>query len=249
MEARDISRVFMKSGKNFYAIENVNLFIRSGEFLGLVGPSGSGKTTIGRILVGLLPATRGKILLEGNEICFPFSKKVRPMLQLVFQEPASSLSPRLNILDLVREPLILNRFPADKSKDMALKLIYEVGLGEEHLNRYYWELSGGESQRVALARAMVLRPKIVVLDEVSSGLDPITAIEISNSVKKLSGRYGTSIIFITHDLGLAWSYCERILFISHGKISGEISEKEKRLSPQARKMVEVTIKRQSILSS
>lgn len=246
MEAINISRVFKKSGKSFYAISNVNFEICAGEFLGMVGPSGSGKTTIGRILVGLLPATRGKILFEGNEIRFPFPKSVRPMLQLVFQEPASSLSPRLNIIDLVQEPLILNRFPKEQAKDIARKMIYEVGLGSEHLNRYYWELSGGESQRVAIARAMALRPKFVVLDEISSGLDPITAIEITKLVKILSVRYGISIIFITHDLGLAWSYCERILFISHGKISGGISEREKWLSPEARKMVEVTIKRQSI---
>jgi peptide/nickel transport system ATP-binding protein len=246
IEVHNIAKEFNNGKKRFYAIKNVSFSLASGEFLGLVGPSGSGKTTIGRILVGLLPASEGKIIFDGKPLSYPFPETIRPSLQMVFQEPGSSLSPRLKIIDLIKEPLLLNQIPEDRAEASARSIIKEIGLKEDYLGRYYWELSGGEIQRVAIARVMVLKPKLVVLDEISSGLDPITTIEISNLIKKLSHRYQTAIIFITHDLGLAWRYCQHILFLSAGTIAGEISKVKRNLTPEAQTLLHAALNRQKI---
>jgi ABC-type dipeptide/oligopeptide/nickel transport system ATPase subunit len=246
LEVHNLAKEFNKGRERFSALMDVSFSIAYGELLGLVGPSGSGKTTIGRILVGLLPASAGKITLEGKQLSYPFAENIRPSLQMVFQEPGSSLSPRLKIMDLLTEPLLLNDIPQDKAETSARSMIKEMGLKEEYLDRYYWELSGGEIQRVALARAMVLEPELVVLDEISSGLDPITANEILNLIKKLSNRNKTSMLLITHDLGLAWRYCQRILFIFAGTIAGEISSNKRDLTPEAQSLLHAALNRQDI---
>lgn len=247
LEVHNLAKEFNKGRERFSALKDVSFSLAYGELLGLVGPSGSGKTTIGRILVGLLPASEGKITFEEKQLSYPFPENIRPSLQMVFQEPGSSLSPRLKIMDLLTEPLLLNDIPEDKAETSARSIIKEMGLKEEYLDRYYWELSGGEIQRVALARTMVLKPELVVLDEISSGLDPITANEILNLIKKLSNRGKTSMLLITHDLGLAWRYCQRILFLSAGSIAGEISSNKRDLTPEAQSLLHAALNRQKIL--
>jgi oligopeptide/dipeptide ABC transporter ATP-binding protein len=193
------------------AINGVSFVIRPGETLGLVGESGSGKTTVGRCIVGLTEASGGKIQFKGQDISRPRAQRPRSLLgriQLVFQEPAESLDPRMRIRHSVEEPLLPLKIPAAERRDRVLDAVERVGLRRNMLDLYPAELSAGQQQRVGIARAMITRPELVVLDEPTSALDPTARAEIIELLMKIQADLGTSYLFISHDLST-------VRFISH----------------------------------
>lgn len=193
------------------AINGVSFAIAPGETLGLVGESGSGKTTVGRCIVGLIEASEGLIRFKGTDISVPRVRRPRHMLgkiQLVFQEPAESLDPRMRIGRSIEEPLVALKMPARERRDHVAEAIERVGLRRDMLDLYPAELSAGQQQRVGIARAMITRPELVVLDEPTSALDPTARAEIIELLMKIQADLGTSYLFISHDLST-------VRFISH----------------------------------
>jgi len=217
-----VSIGFLGSKKYVRALDDVDLDLYEGEVLALVGESGSGKTTLGRIIAGLLRPDQGKILYRGIDIYEKrgFKKEVRHKIQAVFQNPDSSLNPRLQIFDILGES-ILSREPGlsrEEVLDRAIKLLKLVGLVEDHIFKYPHELSGGERQRVAIARAISMEPEILVADEIVTALDVSVRAQIMNLLMDLKEKLGLSIIFITHDMGLVWSISDRVAIMYLGKI-------------------------------
>ncbi|PNX50060.1 MAG: peptide ABC transporter substrate-binding protein, partial [Thermoplasmata archaeon M9B2D] len=157
------------------AVDNVNIEIRKGETFGLVGESGCGKTTLGRVLISLIPPTAGTICFMGsnlNEIKKSEIRKLRLHMQMVFQDPSSSLNPRMTIKQIIGEPLKINKkFKGDALNDKILEILKTVGLDEQHMYRYPHEFSGGQKQRIGVGRALALNPDFIVLDEPTSALD------------------------------------------------------------------------------
>ncbi len=206
-----------------HAVDGVNLTIRRGETLGLIGESGSGKTTLARCILRLIEPDDGKVIFDGEDI-LKLSKKefrrLRRKMQMVFQDPASSLDPRMTVEALVTEGLRLHGLCKDREerRDIALKLLKDVGLGEEHLHKYPHELSGGMKQRVAIARALALQPEFLVLDEPTSALDVSVQAKILNLLINLQKKYNLTYLFITHDISVVAHMSDRIAVMYLGKI-------------------------------
>ena len=191
--------------KPLKAVDDVSFSIRRGETLGLVGESGCGKTTVGRTLLHLYKPTAGEIFFEGNKI---ESKKdileYRKKSAMVFQDPYSSLNPRMTVADIIAEPLDVHKMYANKKEreERVLELMSKVGLNSEHANRYAHEFSGGQRQRIGIARAMAMNPQFVVCDEPVSALDVSIQAQIINLLKDLQEKYKLTYLFISHDLSV-----------------------------------------------
>lgn len=205
------------------AVDGVSFDVRAGECLGVVGESGCGKSTLGRAVLQLIKATEGKVLWLGDNLCDlspDDMRKRRKDLQLVFQDPLSSLNPRLTVAEIIREPLFAS--DASMSRDEADRRVTEimsaVGLLPEMRNRYPHEFSGGQCQRIAIARAMVLRPKLIVCDEPVSALDVSIQAQIVNLLRRLQKEYGLSLIFISHDLSVVRHLCHRVMVLYLGRM-------------------------------
>jgi oligopeptide/dipeptide ABC transporter ATP-binding protein len=203
------------------AVNGVSFTIDPGETLALVGESGSGKTTIGRCIVGLSDVSAGSIHFEGDDIT-PGRKRRSPRLfgriQLVFQEPAESLDPRVRIWRSVEEPLQAQRVEASERRNRVVDAIKLAGLSEDLLERYPTELSAGQQQRVGIARAMITRPALVVLDEPTSALDPTARAEIIELLMQIQSERGTAYLFISHDLSTVRFVSHRVAVLYLGMI-------------------------------
>ncbi|HVB42258.1 MAG TPA: ABC transporter ATP-binding protein [Streptosporangiaceae bacterium] len=205
-----------------HAVDDVSLDVRAGEVLGIVGESGSGKTTLGRLLLRLVEPTSGTVTFDG----LPLSalgardlRRIRPRLQVVFQNPFASLSPRLTVRQVLAEPLLAHRVVDRKLvTGQVVDLLERVGLGPQHLTRYPHELSGGQAQRVAIARALALSPKLVVLDEPTSALDVSVQAQILGVLEDLRKREGLTYVFISHDLSVVHHVSDRIGVMYLGKL-------------------------------
>jgi peptide/nickel transport system ATP-binding protein len=207
--------------KPFRALTDINISIGRGETLGLVGESGSGKTTLGRAILGLAPVTGGKISFDGKDISRATRKDRRVLsrdLQVVFQDPYTSLNPALEIGDILAEPLGVQGMETAAAKKRVRELLDQVGLPADAINRLPREFSGGQRQRVAIARALALSPKLIVCDEPVSALDLSTQARVLDLFLQIQKDTGVSYLFVSHDLDVVRHISHRVAVMYHGEI-------------------------------
>jgi microcin C transport system ATP-binding protein len=229
LEAKDlkvwfpIKRGFMRrTVGHIKAVDGIDLAVKEGQTLGVVGESGSGKTTLGLALLRLVPS-EGPIVYLGNRIDGYDSKRMRPLrrdMQIVFQDPYGSLSPRLSIAQIIEEGLLIQKPDVDRAERRARvsKALKEVGLDPASQDRYPHEFSGGQRQRIAIARALVLEPKFLILDEPTSALDVSVQAQIVDLLRDLQKRYKLAYLFISHDLKVVRALANAIIVLRHGKV-------------------------------
>jgi peptide/nickel transport system ATP-binding protein len=204
------------------AVDDVNFSVGVGQTLGLVGESGCGKTTTGRMLVRLIEPTAGTIMFQGRDIAKLGRREMRPLrqdLQIIFQDPYSSLNPRHTVGKIVAMPLVVNGIkPPGGVKKRVQELLELVGLNPEHYNRYPHEFSGGQRQRIGIARSLALRPKLIVADEPVSALDVSIQAQVINLLRDLQRELDLAFVFIAHDLAVVRHFCEQIAVMYLGKV-------------------------------
>ena len=204
------------------AVDGVSFKIMPNEMFGLAGESGCGKSTVGRLLLGLIRATSGEILFNGeniSELDTSDLRKLRPKMQMVFQDPYTSLNPRRNVASIVSDPLVVHtKMTHSVQRDRVMEMLERVGLAKDHYYRYPHEFSGGQRQRIAIARALILNPDFLVLDEPTSALDVSVQAVIVNLIKSLQQELDLSCLFITHDLNLLRFLSDRLAIMYLGEI-------------------------------
>jgi oligopeptide/dipeptide ABC transporter ATP-binding protein len=224
---QDLCRYFRLAGPwgkgpTLKAVESVNLVLQEGETLGLVGESGCGKSTLGRLLLALLVPTRGRVRFAGEDLFdLPHHrlKELRRQMQIIFQDPYSSLNPRMTVRQTLEEPYLIHGLGSKaERRAWAAKLIEEVGLQEEHLERYPHEFSGGQRQRLGIARALALKPRLIVADEPVSALDVSIQAQILNLLGQLQERHRLTYLFISHDLSVISQISNRIAVMYLGRL-------------------------------
>jgi oligopeptide/dipeptide ABC transporter ATP-binding protein len=205
-----------------YAVDGVSFTLRKGETLGLVGESGCGKTTTGLGVLRLIPATSGRILYNGEDIAQTKAQRMRQLrreMQIIFQDPYSSLNPRMTVNQILGDPMdTFGLYPGRQRSERIAFLLEKVGLSPEHGRRYPHEFSGGQRQRIGIARALALDPKIVIGDEPVSALDVSIQAQIINLLLDLQREFGLSYLLIAHDLAVVEYICDRVAVMYLGKI-------------------------------
>lgn len=213
--------VLAKTVGHVRAVDGVSFSVQRGEIMGLVGESGCGKTTLGRALLGLEIPQSGEIVFKGRNI-FELSprriREFRKAMQFVFQDPVSSLNPRMNVMDIVTEGLVEFRMIESTRKEHAVRILKDVGLDADCLYRYPHEFSGGQRQRINIARAISMRPDFIVCDEPVSALDVSVQAQVLNLLMDLRDRFHLSYLFITHDLSVVNHIADRTAVMYLGKI-------------------------------
>ena len=224
LEVQNLKKYFpVRSGfkkLTLKAVDGVSFSINRGETLGLVGESGCGKTTVGRTLLQLYKPTDGKVIFDGQEVTDKNINDIRKKMQMVFQDPYSSLNPRMTVEDIIGEPLDVHHLYETRAerREKILHLMELVGLNSEHATRYAHEFSGGQRQRIGIARALSVKPDFIVCDEPVSALDVSIQAQIINMFEELQAKLGLSYLFIAHDLLVVQHISKRIAVMYLGKL-------------------------------
>lgn len=252
IELRGASVVYRRAGRSFVALHPTDLVIQPGERVGVVGGSGSGKTTLARLMLGLVRPSSGDVLFGGHSIVgVPERRRgwLRAAASMVFQDPNSSLNPRMKLRDIIAEPL---RSPALRGRpdvppptvDVVGQALQGVGLSADMLEQFPHQLSGGQRQRVAIARALISEPSVLVADEPVSALDVSVRAQVLNLLTEEVGERSLSLVLVSHDLGIVRHMCERVLVIEQGRIveSGPVLEVlDRPRHPYTRALVDATL--------
>ena len=229
LEAKNVVKYFpikggvlLKEIASVKAVDDVSLSIKEGETVGLVGESGCGKTTFGRAILRLEEPTSGDVFFEGQNILKADKKQMQALrenMQIIFQDPFSSLNPRKTVSHIIGEPLLVHGMKSRKQRQQGvLELLRVVGLRKEHMRRYPHQFSGGQRQRIGVARALALNPKLIVCDEAVSALDVSIQAQVINLLKDLQDEFGLTYLFISHDLSVVEHVSDRVAVMYLGKI-------------------------------
>jgi oligopeptide transport system ATP-binding protein len=222
---RPPQRLLGRAGEEFPAVRGVSFALAPGETLALVGESGAGKSTTGRLVLRLIEPDAGRVSFDGTDVLALPADELRTMrrrMQMIFQDPFSSLDPRVPIGESVAEPLLVHfGLKHGERLDRAAALLERCGMGRHHLGRYPADLSGGQLQRAAIARALTLQPQLIVADEPVAALDVSVRAQVLNLMKELQDEYGMAYLFITHDLALVEVIADRVAVMRSGEIIEE----------------------------
>lgn len=225
VEVRDLKQYFpIKTGfmktTPLKAVDGVSFSIKPGETLGLVGESGCGKTTVGRSLLRLYTPTSGDVFFDGEKVNEKSIGHMRRQMQMVFQDPYSSLNPRMTVEDIIGEPLDVHKLYTSRGerRDKILHLMELVGLNAEHATRYAHEFSGGQRQRIGIARALATNPRFIVCDEAVSALDVSIQAQVINLMQDIKKEFSLTYMFISHDLRIIKHFCDRVMVMYLGNI-------------------------------
>lgn len=242
VEMRDITKTFhigggpLRKSKAVHAVQGIDISLAAGEVLGIVGESGSGKTTIGRILTSVATPTSGTVSYRGKDVSTMNRREVLDMrrnVQMIFQNPLVSLSPRRRVIDSLTEPMKLFNVGTKAERiERARYLLSEVGLHPQDGQRYPHEFSGGQCQRICIARALMLNPDVLVCDEPVSALDVSVQAQVINLLMRLQQEHGLSYVIISHDLNVVTHCCDRIAVMSQGKVVERGEAQQVREHPQ-----------------
>ncbi len=227
MEVKGLTKTYLSGlvqKEEVRAVDNVSFFLNSGETVGLVGECGSGKTTLGRLILKLTDPTSGSIFFDGIDITHLTRREMRPFrrrMQIIFQDPEGSLNPRMKIYQSIAEPFKLwTDLSHDEIQEKIGSLVETVGLNPELLNRYPYQLSGGQNQRVVLSRILALEPDMLVADEPTASLDVSVQAQMLDIISRWRMVHPLALLFISHDIDLIKSISDTIITVDHGQIVG-----------------------------
>lgn len=228
------SRLGGKSAQVLKALDNVSFDVRRGETLGVVGESGSGKTTAARCILRVVDPTAGSVLFNNLgrtvELATLSPRELKPLrkeMQMIFQDPFSSLNPRMTVGDIVAEPLVIHRIGTRaQRREMVAEMLKRCGLLPEHMSRYPHAFSGGQRQRIGIARALILRPAFVIADEAVSALDVCVRARILHLLRELKEEFRLTMMFVSHDLHVIRHVCDRVIVMYRGRIMEQGSAEE-----------------------
>jgi peptide/nickel transport system ATP-binding protein len=245
IEIENLSVTFRATGREVRAVADVSLAADEGESFGLVGESGSGKSTILRAICGMAPMSGGTIRIGGTPLPTPRGRAFSAQVQMVFQDPYSSLHPRHTIDRTLSEPLAIHGISGSDAR--VVQALADVGLPASFRFRYPHQLSGGQRQRVAIARALMLEPKILLLDEPTSALDASVQAEVLNLLDRLRAERGLTFLMVSHDLAVIDHMCDRLLVMQHGRAVEELARDDlaaaRMTTPYARSLFEASADR------
>lgn len=237
LQIKDLKKYFNTPGGALHAVDGVNFTLERGKTIGVVGESGCGKSTLGRVIAHLLDATDGEVIFKGDNILDYKGRKLKELrreIQMIFQDPSSSLNPRKTVYNTIAQPLQTQHLCKNKREleVKVLELMELVGLAERLVNSYPHELDGGRRQRIGIARALALNPDLIICDEPVSALDVSIQAQILNLMKRLQQQFGYSYIFITHDLSVVKHFSHEILVMYLGQMVEKAPVKELFANPK-----------------